>query len=113
MGQELRIGMRERWLDLKEMIELRPDPSGWVYGLPVAAFGGTFFAVPADVRPLLWILSLALLVVLAGIVALFVAAWLLDGAVAYAVSRSMKARSSQAREGSATLHACQGHPAGR
>ena len=112
MSQNLKVGLRERWLDLVEAFELRPDPSMWNFVLPVLAFGGTFTA-PATIRPLIWAATLLIFLALAGLVLLFVAAWVLDGAVAYAVSRSARSKSSQARAGSATLQAWKGHPAGR
>ncbi|RYG37717.1 hypothetical protein EON81_05860 [bacterium] len=112
MRQELAVGLRERWLDLGEALEMRPDPGFWVYALPVAALGGAF-AMPEDIRPFIWGISIVLTLLFAVLAGLFVMAWLLDGAVSYAVSRWIRARSSQALEGSATLQACQGQPAGR
>lgn len=112
MRQELWIGARERWLNFADAVELRPDPSPWLYMVPVGVLGSTFL-VPEEWRIIAW--GAALLAAVLGTLAfsLFLAAWVLDGAVAYAAGRCWSLRSNQARATSAALHACQGQPPAR
>lgn len=112
MRQELWIGARERWLDLADTVELRPDSSPWLYAVPVGILGSTFL-VPEEWRFITW--AVALLAAALGTVAfsLLLAAWVLDGAVVYAARRCWSLRSNQARATSAALHACHGQPPAR
>ncbi|CAN5661319.1 hypothetical protein BH11ARM2_BH11ARM2_16810 [soil metagenome] len=112
MRQDLLIGVRERCRDLGELIEFRPEPSKWIYILGAAGIVATF-ATPEEVRPAVWALSLLLTTFALGIVALFVAAWVFDGAIRYALGRWVALRSNQALANSAALHACQGQPPAR